>query len=78
MGALHLNGILLHGRLHTQGGVAGAHRVVLMRQRRPKQGHNAITHHLIDGAFVLVDGRHHAVEHGIEQVPRLLGVTVHQ
>jgi hypothetical protein len=49
-----------------------------MRQRRPKQGHDAVAHHLVDGAFVLVDGRHHAVEHGIEQWPRLLWVALGQ
>ena len=49
-----------------------------MGQRCPKQGHDAITHHLVHRAFVLVDGRHHAVEHRIEQVPCLLGVTVGQ
>ena len=76
--ALHLSGVLLHGLLHAQGGVAGAHRVVLMRQRCPKQGHDAVAHHLVDGAFVLVHGRHHAVEHRIEQVPRLLGVALGQ
>jgi hypothetical protein len=78
MGALHLSGILLHSLLHAQGGVAGAHRVVLMRQRRPKQRHNAVAHDLIDGAFILVHGRHHAVEHRIEQLPRLLWVTFGQ
>ena len=76
--ALHLGGVLLHGLLHAQGGVAGAHRVVLMRQRCPKQGHDAIAHDLVDGAFVLVHGRHHAVEHRIEQLPRLLGVALGQ
>ena len=49
-----------------------------MRQRRPKQGHDAIAHHLVDGAFVLVHGRHHAVEHRIEQLPRLLRVALGQ
>jgi hypothetical protein len=47
-------------------------------QRRPEQGHDAIPHDLIHRAFVLVHGRHHAIEDRIEQVPRLLGVTVGQ
>src|SRR5207247_7993677 len=49
-----------------------------MRQRRPKQGHDAVAHDLVDGAFVLVHGRHHAVEHRIEQLPRLLWVALGQ
>jgi hypothetical protein len=65
MGALYPSSVLLHGLLHAQGGLAGAHRVILMRQRRPKQGHDAITHHLVDSAFVLVHSLHHAVEHWI-------------
>src|SRR5262249_38331516 len=75
MRALYLSGVLLHGLLHAQGGIAGAHGVVLMRQRCPKQGHDAIAHDLIDSAFVLVHGRQHAVENWVEQLPRLLRVA---
>jgi hypothetical protein len=49
-----------------------------MRQWCPKQGHDAVAHHLVDGTFVLVYGRHHAVEYRIEQVPCLLGVALGQ
>jgi hypothetical protein len=78
MAALHRRGVRLHGLLHAQGSVAGAHRVVLMGQRRPKRGHDAVAHDLVDGAFVLVDGLHHALQHRIEEVPCLLGVPVGQ
>ena len=78
MGALHLGSVLLHGLLHAQGGIAGPHGVVFMGNRRPKQGHDAIAHDLVDGAFVAVDGRHHALEHRIEQLPRLLRVALGQ
>ena len=78
MGALHLSSVLLHGLLHAQGGVAGAHRVVLMRQRRPKQGHNAIAHDLVDGAFVAGARPPSCVEHRVEELSRLLGVALGQ
>jgi hypothetical protein len=76
--AQRLLGIAADAILHRQGGVAGADGVVLVGQRRPEQGHDAVAHHLVDGTFVLVDGRHHTVEHGIEQVPRLLWVALGQ
>ena len=66
MAALHLSGVLFHRGLHGQGRIAGPHGMVLMRQGRPKQGHNAIAHDLVHGAFVAVYGRHHAFQHGIE------------
>jgi hypothetical protein len=33
--------------------------MIFMGNRRAKQGHNAIAHHLIDGTFVAMDSRHH-------------------
>jgi hypothetical protein len=72
MAALYLGGVLLHGGLHGQRRVAGPHRVIFMRQRCPKQGHNAIAHHLVHRAFVAVHGGHHALQHGIEELPRFL------
>ena len=50
--------------------------MVFMRQRRAKEGHNAIAHDLIHRTFVPVHGGHHALQHGIEELPRLLRVTV--
>ena len=44
MGAAHLVGVAAHGVLHGQGGVAGPHGVVFMRQRRTEQRHDAIAH----------------------------------
>jgi hypothetical protein len=52
--------------------------VILVRQRRPEQRHDAITHHLIDGALVAVDGFHHQLEDGIEDLPCLFGITVRE
>jgi len=62
--------------LHPQGGIAGPRRVVLVRQRRAEEGHDPIAHHLIDRPLVAVDGLHHPFEHRIEDLPRLLGITV--
>jgi hypothetical protein len=47
-----------------------------MRQRCPEQGHDPITHDLIDGAFVAVHGRHHQGQEGIEELAGFCGVAV--
>ena len=49
-----------------------------MRDRRAKQRHDAIAHHLVDGALVAVHGLHHAFEHRVEELAGLLGVAVGQ
>jgi hypothetical protein len=74
--AAHLLGVATHGFLHGQGGVAGAHGVVLMRHRRSKQCHDAVAHDLIHRALIAVHSRHQALEHRIQDVPRLFGVAV--
>ena len=78
MRATHLLAVAAHGVLHGQRRIAGPHRMVLMGNRRPEQGHDAIAHDLIHGALVAVHRRHHAFEHRVEQLPRLLGVAVGQ
>ncbi len=78
MGAAHLLGIAAHRGLHGQGRIAGPHGMVFMRKRRPKQGHDAIAHDLVHRAFVAVHGLHHALQHGIEELPGLLRVAVGQ
>ena len=52
--------------------------MVLVREGRAEQRHDAVAHHLIDGALVAVDRLHHAVEHWIEELPGFLRVTVGQ
>jgi hypothetical protein len=76
MRAAHLLAVAADGLLHGQRRITGADGVILMRNRRPKQGHNAITHDLVHGAFVAVHGRHHALQHRVEELARLLRVTV--
>jgi hypothetical protein len=50
--------------------------VILVGQRRTEQGHDPVAHHLVDGALVVMDGLHHPLQHGVEQLARLLGVPV--
>ena len=75
---LDLDGILFAPGLHGQGRIAGPHRMVLMGNRRPEQRHNAITHDLIHRPLVAVYGLHHALEHWVEELAGLFGVTVGQ
>ena len=67
-GAAHLLGIGAHGRLHGQGGIAGAQGVVFVGNGGAKQGHNAVAEHLIHRALEAVHGVHHEVEGGIEEL----------
>jgi hypothetical protein len=64
------------GGLHPERGIAGAHGVILMRDRRAEQRHDPIAHDLVHRALVPVHGFHHQLEHGVEDLPRLLGVAV--
>jgi hypothetical protein len=73
--ALDLVRVEVDPPLHSQGGIAGAHRVVLMPDRRAEERHYPVAHHLIDGALVVMDGLHHPLKHGIEDLARLLRVT---
>ena len=50
--------------------------MVLVGERRAEQRHDAVTHHLIDGALVAVDGLHHPFEHRIENPSSLFGIPV--
>ena len=50
--------------------------MVLVRERRPEQRHDAVAHHLVDGALVTVDGLHHVLEDRVEELACLLGIAV--
>jgi hypothetical protein len=50
--------------------------MILVRDRRPKERHDPITHYLVHGAFIAVHRRHHALQHGIENCPGVFGVAV--
>ena len=74
----YLRTVAPHGVLHGQGGVAGAHGVILVGQRRPKQRHNAVAHDLVHRALIAMHGGHEAVQYRVEDVPCFLGITVRQ
>src|SRR4030095_12251971 len=76
LGAANLVGIVPHRLLHAQGGVAGTHGVILVGEGRAEEGHDAVAHDLVHRAFVVVDGVHHVLEHGIEELARLLGIAI--
>ncbi len=76
MRASHFVGVPPDGRLHVQGGVARPHGVIFVRERRAKQRHNPVAHHLVDGALVPVDGLHHPLKDRIEELARFLGVAI--
>jgi hypothetical protein len=55
---------------------ASTHPVILVCERRAEERHDAVAHHLVDGALVVVDGLHHQLEDGVQDLARLLGVAV--
>ena len=50
--------------------------MVLVGERGAEERHDPVAHDLVDGALVAVDGFHHALEHGVEELARLLGIAV--
>ena len=78
LGPAHLFGVALDGILHAERRVAGAHRVILMGERRPEERHDAVAHDLVDRALVLVNGLHHVLEDGVEDLARLFGIAIRQ
>jgi hypothetical protein len=74
--APHLVGVAADGVLDAQRGVAGAHGVVLVGELGSEQRHDAVAHDLVHRALVAVDGVHHELEHGIEDLSRGLGVAI--
>jgi hypothetical protein len=78
MRAAHLRAVVPGGVLHGEGGIAGPHGVVFMRDRRPEQGHNPVAHDLVHGPLAAVHRGHHALQHRVEELARLLGVAVGQ
>ena len=74
--AFQIDGERADRLLHPERGIAGAGGMVFMGHRRAEQRHDAVTHDLIDRARVAVDGLHHALEHGIENQARFLGVAL--
>jgi methylase of polypeptide subunit release factors len=76
VGAAHCFRVLAHGRLHGQGGVAGAQGVILMSEGGPKEGHNAVAQHLVHRALEAVYRLHHAMQGGVQHLLGGFGVKV--
>jgi hypothetical protein len=76
LGAANLVRVVPHRLLHAQGGVAGTHGVILVGEGRAEEGHDTVAHDLVHRAFVVVDGVHHVLEHGIEELARLFGIAI--
>jgi hypothetical protein len=74
--ASHLLRIRLHGLLHPECRVAGAHGVIFVGERRAEQRHDPVAHHLVDRSLVAVDGLHHPFEDWIENLARFLGIAI--
>jgi hypothetical protein len=76
LGSPQFLGAPLHGVLHAERCVTSPNRMVLLRDGRTEERHDAIAHHLVDGALVAMDGLHHAFEDGIENFASFLGIAV--
>jgi hypothetical protein len=50
--------------------------VILVRQRRAEQRHDAVAHDLVHRALVAMDGLHHVLEHWVEDLARVFGIAV--
>ena len=48
--------------------------MVFMRQRGPKQRHDAVPQHLVHGAFVAVHSVHHNLQGRVQKPPRFFRV----
>ena len=62
--------------LYVQGRVGGAHRVVLVRDRRTEQGHDAVALHSVDGTFVAADRIDHRIERRTQPQLRFFRVEI--
>jgi hypothetical protein len=48
--------------LHLERRVSGTHGIVLVRQRRPEQGHDAVALHPVDRTLIAMDGVDHRIQ----------------
>ena len=73
-----LAGVALHALVDAERRVTGAQRVILLGQRRAEERHDPVAHHLVDRAVVPVDGFHHELEDGVQDLARFLGIALRQ
>jgi hypothetical protein len=72
----HLFRVLANEILHAQRRIAGADRMILVRQRRSEERHDAVAHYLVDRAFVAMHRVHHVREHRVDDDFRLFRVAL--
>ena len=72
----HLFGVQPDRLLQPERCVAGADGVIFLSERRAKERHDPVAHHLIDGALVAVNRLHHSLEDRIKNLARLLRIAV--
>src|SRR5262245_23466073 len=72
--ATHLLSVWAYGALQGEGRIAGPQGVIFMGKRGAEQGHNAVAKHLVDGALKAVDGAHHELDGGVQELLRRLGI----
>jgi len=71
-------GITPRRSLHSQGRITSPDCMVLVRQGRTEQSHDAIAHHLIDCALIPMHRLHHDFEDGIEDLSRFFRIAIRQ
>jgi hypothetical protein len=76
VGAAYLLRVVLDRLLHPQRRITGADSVVFVGEGSAEERHDAVAHHLVHRALIVMDGLHHAIQHRIEDSSRLLRVTV--
>jgi hypothetical protein len=52
--------------------------MILVSDRRPKERHDPVTHHLVHRPLVPVNGLHHQLEHRVEDFARLLRIAIRE
>jgi hypothetical protein len=70
--------VALDELLHPERRIAGPDGVILMGERGAEERHDPVAHDLVHRPLVPVDGLHHPFQHGIEDVPGLLGIAIGQ
>src|SRR5688500_20242330 len=76
LGPSYALSVTFYQLLHTERGIASTYRMIFMRQRCPEQSHDTIAHDLVDCSFIPMHRFHHVLKHRIEDLSRLLRITV--
>ena len=76
LGAAKLLRIAAHDVLHPERRVARSYGMIFLGERRAEEGHDAVAHDLVHGALIVVDGVHHALDDGVEDLPGFLRVSI--